>query len=108
MWTQDNYLRCDICHTYIYMDQHPDHRRACGRIEPKVDEGLKKIVKDQLDGGVEQKERQMQRALRAEQRSGYDARQRIEARADELLAKRAMESGPMAPARAESHKAHPN
>eukprot|EP00668_Euglena_longa_P015227 GGOE01019283.1.p2 GENE.GGOE01019283.1~~GGOE01019283.1.p2 ORF type:complete len:128 (-),score=43.14 GGOE01019283.1:352-735(-) len=87
MWTQDGYLRCDLCHVYIFMDQFPDHRRKCGTLEPKVSPDLKATVQQQIDGGVEQRERRMQLAQRAAQRSGYNTRQRLEQESEERLAK---------------------
>eukprot|EP00667_Euglena_gracilis_P026988 EG_transcript_33001 len=87
MWTQDGYLRCDLCHVYIYMDQYPDHRRKCGSTEPTVATDLKAAVQQQIDGGVEQRERRLQLAQRAAQRSGYNTRQRLERASEERLAR---------------------
>ena len=91
MWTQDGYLRCDLCFIYFEMFQYPDHRRACGRREPKVDDNLKNVVESQIEGGVAQKELKMKQAQRAATRSGYDTRRRLESEADAILAQRAKE-----------------
>eukprot|EP00906_Rhabdomonas_costata_P026867 RCo038246 len=85
MFTADGYMRCDVCGTYIFLEQYPNHRRACGRTEPTVATTLQHAVLAQLsaaglpEGGVDQaelrqrRERQQQQQQRRSQRSSAGA-----------------------------------
>eukprot|EP01006_Ploeotia_vitrea_P054259 TRINITY_DN67868_c2_g1_i1.p1 TRINITY_DN67868_c2_g1~~TRINITY_DN67868_c2_g1_i1.p1 ORF type:complete len:118 (+),score=11.29 TRINITY_DN67868_c2_g1_i1:50-403(+) len=54
MWTADReYLKCDVCGTYIKDDNFMDHRRACGRKGTTVGAQLSSTISTQLKTGFE-------------------------------------------------------